>query len=146
MRRSPQELNQRGGPYYYQESSGSTHSTARPSEISHQSQSTSPNMHIPSERRESRHSINTLLSEEGRRLSPLSTSRQGSETSSSMGRSASMGHGDHQERDTMEDVTGSVRLPPLRHASSGEYNHEGEQTQPRSNSNLWKLVSVATEQ
>jgi len=146
MRRSSEESNQHGGPYYYQESSGSTRSPARPLESLNQSQNTSTNMHIPSDRRESRHSISALLSEEARKQSPLSASRQGSETSSSMGRSASMGHGDNQERDTMEDVTGSVRLPPLRHASGGEHNHEGEQTQRRSNSNLWKLVSAATEQ
>jgi hypothetical protein len=146
MRRSSEQPNQRGGPYYHQDSSGSNHGMTRPFESLHQSQNTVTNMQIPSERRESRHSINALLSEEGRRQSPTSTSRQESETSSSMGRSASIGHVDHQERDSMEDVTRSVRLPPLRHASGGDFNHEGEQTQRRSNSNLWKLVSAATEQ
>ena len=57
-----------------------------------------------------------------------------------------MGHGDPPERDSMDDVAANVRLPPLRHGLSGEYNADGEHPQPRSNSNLWKLVSVATEQ
>ena len=145
MRRSPQELNPREGPYYYQDTTVSSHGAAVRAEVSHHSQQNGSNSHYPPERRESRHSINAILSEEGRRPSPLS-SRPGSETSSSMGRSASMGQGDPPDRDIMEEATASVRLPPLRHGSSGEYKNDGEQPQPRSNSNLWKLVSVATEQ
>ena len=140
VRRSPQELNPRGGPYYYQEP------TPGRAEISNHSQHINANTLYSSERRESRHSINALLSEEGRRPSLSSASRPGSEASSSMGRSASMGHGEPLERDVMDDVTESVRLPPLRHNSSGERNPDGEQPPPRSNSNLWKLVSAATEQ
>jgi hypothetical protein len=93
------------------------------------------------ERRESRHSINALLSsEEGRKPSPFSDSiaRAGSDTASSMGRSTPLAT--RPEDQEMEDP--NVKLPPLRNGSK----FEEQPAQGRSNSNLWKLVSVATDE
>jgi len=96
-----------------------------------------PRLHQPHERRESRHSLNAILSEEGRRSSPRPGSRPGSD-STSQGETSPRIRQHPQDRDQER-----VKLPPLRRGSAGET--EGEAIQGRSNSNLWKLVDAATE-
>jgi len=95
--------------------------------------------------RESRYSISAILTEDGRLNSPLAGSGAGSE-SSSMGRSTPLLRGDPSRRGSMEDHAASARLPPLRNGSNADRQVPGEQSQSKSNSNLWKLVSAATKE
>jgi len=95
--------------------------------------------------RESRHSISAMLTEDGRLNSPLPGSGAGSE-SSSMGPSTPPLRTQTSRRGSMEDHAASARLPPIRTNSNPDRQITVEQSQSKSNSNLWKLVSAATKE
>ena len=142
MRQSPQIQPQRGPPYYPEPASAS-HLRSRGDPSPQGQHAPSPHQYPSHGRRESRHSINAIL-EEGRRPSPMPISRPASQNSS-MERNSPIVRANPSSRDS-EESSANVRLPPLRNGSNGERQSEAEQSQAKSNSNLWKLVSAATDE
>lgn len=95
-----------------------------------------------SDRRASRHSLHAILSEESRRRSPLPETRSNQDQGPG-GRVASEEVTVRQQNNSTINTQNSGRFSSARAASSEEGRKENE---PRSNSNLWKLVDAATEQ
>ena len=62
-----------------------------------------------------------------------------------MGRSTPILRPDPSRRESPDGLAAATMLPPLRNGSSSDRQLPEEQSQSKPNSNLWKLMSVASE-